>query len=142
MTAPVVSVVTPVYDAGAELAQTLDSVAAQSFTDLEHVLVDDGSTDTTTRRLLDGAAGRPGVSVIRTENRGPARARNLAVERARGRYVLPLDADDYLAPGFLAKTVPLLDAQPDVGVVHTWVGLVGGHQGVWKTGPFALPELL
>lgn len=142
MSAPVVSVITPVYDAGPDLAQTLASVAAQSFTDHEHVLVDDGSTDPTTRRLLDAAAGRPGVTVLRTENRGPAHARNLAVERARGRYLLPLDADDYLEPAFLAKTVPLLEARPEVGVVHTWVALVGGHRGVWKTGPFALPELL
>ncbi|MGH7893939.1 MAG: glycosyltransferase family 2 protein [Candidatus Binatia bacterium] len=142
MTAPIVSVVTPVFDAGRDLAQALASVAAQTFTDREHVLVDDGSTDAETTRLLDAARACPGVTVLRTENRGPAAARNLAIEHARGRYVLPLDADDYLAPDFLAKTVPILDARPDVGVVHTWVALVGGHEGVWKTGPFELPALL
>ena len=62
----------------------------------------------------------------RTPNRGPAAARNLAIEHARGAYILPLDADDWLAPTFLERTVPLLDADPGVGVVHTWVGLVGG----------------
>jgi len=80
--------------------------------------------------------------VHRTENRGPSAARNLAVEHARGEYILPLDADDWLAPEYLAKTVPILDAEPDVGIVHTWIGLVGGHHGVWKTGRFALPDLL
>jgi glycosyltransferase involved in cell wall biosynthesis len=142
MSDPVVSVVTPVFDTGRDLAQALDSVAAQTFAAHEHVLVDDGSTDAETRRILDGAGARPGVTVVRTENRGPAAARNLAIERARGRYVLPLDADDHLAPEFLARTVPVLEAEPDVGVVHTWVALVGGHRGVWQTGPFALPELL
>jgi glycosyltransferase involved in cell wall biosynthesis len=142
MSAPAVSVVTPVFDAGRDLEQALASVAAQTFGDHEHVVVDDGSTDPETRRILDAAATRPGVTVVRTENRGPAAARNLAIERARGRYVLPLDADDWLAPEFLARTVPMLDANPDVGVVHTWVALVGGHRGVWRTGPFALPELL
>ncbi len=142
MSDPVVSIVTPVLDAGRDLSDALGSVAAQTFTDWEHVVVDDGSTDAETIRILERARTRPGVTVIRTDNRGPAAARNLAIERARGRYVLPLDADDHLAPGFLAKTVAVLDGQPDVGVVHTWVALVGGHQGVWKTGPFQLPALL
>src|SRR6185295_8327474 len=49
---------------------------------------------------------------------------------------------DYLAPAFLEKTVPILDAEPGVGVVYTWVGLVGGHWGTWRTGGFTVPELL
>jgi glycosyltransferase involved in cell wall biosynthesis len=142
MSAPAVSIVTPVFDTGALLEPMLASVAAQTLHDWEHVIVDDGSTDAVTRRLLDAAATRPGVTVVRTENGGPARARNLAVERARGRYVLPLDADDYLASAFLARTVPILDGEPGVGVVHTWVGLVDGHVGTWRTGPFTLPALL
>src|SRR5262249_41517058 len=69
-------------------------------------------------------------------------ARNLAIERARGAYILPLDADDYLAPAFLEKTVPLLDDDPELGVAYTWVGLVGGHHGIWRTGGFTVRELL
>jgi glycosyltransferase involved in cell wall biosynthesis len=143
MTAPRVSVITPVFDTGAAaLEQMLASVAAQSFDDWEHVLVDDGSTDAQTRRILDGAASRPKTTVVRTENRGPAAARNHAIAQARGRYILPLDADDWLHATFLARTVPLLDAEPGVGIVHTWVGLAGGHVGVWKTGPATIPALL
>jgi glycosyltransferase involved in cell wall biosynthesis len=139
---PRVSVVMPVYDAGQALEQALDSVAAQTFTDRELVIVDDGSRDPTTLTLLDAAATRPGVWLHRTPNRGPSRARNLAIEHARGAYILPLDADDWLEPPYLAKTAPLLDADPGLGVVHTWVGLTGEHHGVWRTGPFALPDLL
>jgi len=142
MTAPLVSVVTPVFDAGAALEQALASVSGQSFTDWEHVVVDDGSTDAVTRRVLGRAASRPKVTVLRTENRGPAAARNHAVARARGRYVVPLDADDYLAKTFLARTVPVLEREPAVGVVHSDVRLVGGHAGIWRTGPFAIPDLL
>ena len=130
------------FNAGADLERALASVAAQRRDDVEVVCVDDGSTDATTRAILDAAAKRPGVSVHRTPNRGPSAARNLAIEHARGAYVLPLDADDWLAPDYLAKTVPILDAEPEVGIVHTWIGLVGGHHGVWRTGPFALPDLL
>ena len=139
---PRVSVVMPVFNGGRWLAQALDSVAAQTYRDFELIVVDDGSTEARTRALLVAAARRPGVTVHRTPNRGPSLARNFAIERARGAYILPLDADDYLAPAFLAKTVPLLDADPQLGVAYTWVGLVGGHHGVWRTGGFSVEELL
>jgi len=139
---PRVSVIMPVFNASRWLPQSLASVDAQTYRDFELVIVDDGSTEERTRVLLDEAARRPGVTVHRTENRGPSHARNLAIERARGAYILPLDADDYLAPTFLARTVPVLDAHPELGVAYTWVGLVGGHHGIWRTGDFSVRELL
>ena len=142
MSEPHVSVVIPVFNAGDYLARALDSVARQTYRDFETVIVDDGSTDRRTLAILEAAAREPGVTVHRTENGGPARARNVAIERARGAYVLPLDADDYLAPAFLERTASLLDADPALGVVYTWVGLVGGHHGVWRTGGFSVTDLL
>jgi glycosyltransferase involved in cell wall biosynthesis len=142
MSAPRVSVVIPVYDAGAYLPRALGSLDAQTYRDFEVVIVDDGSTDARTRAVLDAAGRRPNVTVHRTPNQGPARARNTAIERARGAYILPLDADDYLAPAFLARTVAVLDAEPEVGIVYTWIGLFGDHYGVWRTGGFSLEELL
>jgi len=139
---PRVSIVMPVFDAGRHLAAALASVRAQTRRDFELVVVDDGSTDARTLALLDEAARRPGVRVHRQANQGPAAARNRAVADARGAYVLPLDADDTLAPEFLARTVPVLDAAPEVGIVHTWVGLTGAHHGTWRTGPFTLAALL
>ena len=139
---PCVSVIMPVFNAGAYVTEALASVAAQTYRDYEVVIVDDGSTEERTLAALDRARGAPRTTVIRTENRGPAAARNHAIERARGAYILPLDADDYLAPAFLARTVPVLDGSPDVGVVYTWVGLVGSHHGIWRTGGFSLHELL
>jgi glycosyltransferase involved in cell wall biosynthesis len=140
--APRVSIIMPVFNAGRYLTQALDSVEAQTERDFEVVVVDDGSIDARTHAILDEAAARPGVTVHRTENRGPSAARNLAIQRSRGAYILPLDADDYLAPTYLEKTVPMLDAEPALGVAYTWVGLVGGHHGVWKTGGFGVRELL
>jgi glycosyltransferase involved in cell wall biosynthesis len=132
----------PVFNAGRWLRQALDSVAAQTFRDLELVVVDDGSTEGETAAILAEASRRPGVSVHRTENRGPARARNLGIEHARGAYILPLDADDWLAPTYLERTVPVLDGDPALGVAYSWVGLTGGHQGIWRTGEFTLAALL
>ena len=133
----------PVFNADAPvLRAAVASVAAQTYADRELVLVDDGSTDPATGAAPAAAGRAAGVTLCRTANRGTAAARNLAVERARGDYIVPLDADDSLAPAFLAETVPVLDARPEVGVVYTWVGLVGRHRGVWRTGGFTVPELL
>jgi len=139
---PRVSVVIPVWNAGSLFRKALNSVAEQTYRDLETVVVDDGSTDAETRAILDEAAGRPETTVIRTENRGPAAARNAAIAEARGAYIVPLDADDTLAPTFLARTTAVLDAEPDVGICFTWVGLTGGHHGVWRTGEFSAKALV
>ena len=140
--APRVSVVIPVFNAGRDLEHAFASVAAQTFTDHEVVVVDDGSTDALTRTILDDAAARGAIALHRVPNGGPARARNLGIEHARAAYILPLDADDRLAPTFLARTVPVLDAEPHVGVVYTWARLTGAHHGVWRTGGFSVAELL
>jgi glycosyltransferase involved in cell wall biosynthesis len=136
-----VAVAIPCHNDGATLPEAVQSIRRETEA-VELVVVDDGSTEARTRTLLDEATRRPGVTVHRTENRGPALARNLAIERARGAYILPLDADDWLEPAFLAKTVALLDADPGLGVAYTWVGLAGAHHGVWRTGGFTVGELL
>lgn len=138
---PRVSIVMPVFDAAAFLAESLASAAAQSYRDFEIVAVDDGSTDSRTRTHL-AAAERQGVRVFRQRNQGAAAARNRAISESRGAYILPLDADDLLHPRFLERTIPVLDAEPAIGIVHTWVELIGGHHGVWRTGGFSVPELL
>jgi len=141
MTAPV-AIVIPVHDTGRLLTSALDSVARQTLPAREVIVVDDGSTDDETRRLLDDLERRPGIDVHRTPNAGPGAARNVAITHATAPLVLPLDADDHLHRTFLARTVPALDEHTDVDVVHTWVGLVGQHRGTWRTGPFTIPALL
>ena len=139
---PLVSIVVPVFNPGRYLRTALGSATAQTYPNVEVVLVDDGSTDPTTLSILEKAAHQPAVTLLRGENRGPASARNLAVEHARGGYILPLDADDYLDPRYVERTLPVLERDPQLGVVYTWVGLVGRHHGIWRTGGFSVPELL
>jgi glycosyltransferase involved in cell wall biosynthesis len=85
-----VSVIMPVFDAGRDLEQALRSVAAQTFTDRELVIVDDGSRDPITLAVLEVAARQPGVQLHHTPNGGPSRARNLAIEHARHRIDRPI----------------------------------------------------
>jgi glycosyltransferase involved in cell wall biosynthesis len=139
---PRVSIIVPCFNAGTDLERAISSAVAQTYRDFEVVVVDDGSTDAATLATLSAVARRPGVTVHRTENRGPSAARNTAITRSRGAYILPLDADDYLAATYLARTVPLLDEDATLGVAYTWVGLTGQHTGTWKTGDFTVPALL
>lgn len=140
--APRVSIIVPVFNAGTDLERAISSTVAQTYRDFEVVVVDDGSTDAATLATLSAVARRPGVTVHRTENRGPSAARNTAIARSRGAYILPLDADDYLAPTYLARTVPLLDEDTKLGVAYTWIGLTGQHTGTWKTGDLTVAALL
>ena len=110
--APRVSVVIPAYDAGRWIARTVASVRAQTMTDFEIIVVDDGSPDDV-RAALGEHLRDPRLRVVRQENRGLAGARNRGVEEARAPLVAPLDADDLWHPDFLAETVGALDANPD-----------------------------
>ena len=94
---PKVSVIIPCYNQGACLEEAVDSVLAQTFQDFEILVVNDGSTDEATIRML-GKYERPKTRVIHTDNQGLAMARNNGIREARGAYILPLDADDKIGP--------------------------------------------
>lgn len=136
---PKVSVIIPAYNAATWVGRAVDSVLSQTWTDLEILVVDDGSTDDT-RNVLAGFS--PPVQVLTQANAGPAAARNLGLARATGEYVAFLDADDYWRPEKLARQVALLDRQPDVGFCSTATELVdtaGHHLGDWPCGPAGAP---
>lgn len=116
MTAPTVSVVMAAYNGAALIGDTLASLEAQSFTDFEVIVVDDGSTDAT--REVVRARADPRIRLIESEtNTGPVRARNRAVAEARGRYVAGLDQDDLCRRDRLARQVAYLESHPRVVLV-------------------------
>src|SRR5262249_10748081 len=84
--APLVSTVTPAYNAAPYLAETTGSVLGQTFSDFEHLIVDDGSTDETLTEAHRLAATDGRIHVVSTPNGGPATARNVALREARGRF--------------------------------------------------------
>jgi hypothetical protein len=139
---PRVSVVIPVYNLGAFLPAAVDSVLAQSEEHFEIVIIDDGSTDPETIRAVDCYQGGDRIRVLRTPNRGVTHARNDAIAAARGTYILPLDADDLLAPQFLERTVPVLDREQEIGFVYTSVSVFGEYETTWHAEPFDMPTLL
>ena len=124
MAPPLVSVVIPAYQAARWIAETLDSVLAQTFHDYEIIVVNDGSPDTVDlERALEPYRKR--IVYLRQENRGPAGARNTAIRAARGRYIAPLDADDQWEPEFLAEQVAILEADSSLDLVYAGVRVFG-----------------
>lgn len=102
--APLFTVVTPVWNAAATLAETVASVAAQTLPDWEQILVDDGSTDGSRAAAARLASADPRRRLLAwDDNRGAAEARNAAIRAARGRYIAFLDADDRWHPEKLAR---------------------------------------
>jgi glycosyltransferase involved in cell wall biosynthesis len=115
--APKVTVIIPVYNGAAFIADTVKSVLAQTFRDFELIVLDDGSTDDTPNIL--GALQDPALRVVRKSNSGVADTRNQGLGLARGELVAFLDADDLFTPENLAHKVRFLDEHPDVGLVHS-----------------------
>jgi glycosyltransferase involved in cell wall biosynthesis len=103
---PLVSVVTPCYNAAAFVAETINSVRAQTYPAVEHIIVDDGSTDES-RRII-ARFGPPLTSLHLGENRGGSFARNRGAELAVGEFLMFLDADDILGPRAIAALVAAL----------------------------------
>ena len=131
--APEVSVVIIFLDAGAFLAEAVESVIAQSFGDWELILVDDGSSDESTATALRYAGLDPGrifyLEHARHANRGMSASRNVGLAHARGNLVAFLDADDYWVPQKLAEQVAIMRAEPRAELVfgdtkywHGWTG--------------------
>ena len=128
---PRVTVVVPCHNLGAYLDQAVDSVFAQTFQDFDIVIVDDGSTEEATRRLLESYE-RPRTRVFRTENRGLSAARNFGLQHTAAPYVCALDADDRLAPTCLERSVATLDADPSLAFASHWVRTFGDEEREWK----------
>ncbi len=96
---PLVSIVTPVFNSANFLPETLNSIRTQTFEDFEHLVVDDGSTDESVSILERYASQDVRIRIIRLKgNNGPAKARNAAIESARGRYIAFVDSDDLWLP--------------------------------------------
>ncbi len=114
---PRVSVIIPTYNRADLLGNAIASVLAQSYSDIEVIVADDGSTDHTAEVV---ASFDSCVRHLRLPHRGqPAAPRNSALAVATGEYIAFLDSDDLFLPNKLALQVPVLDANPQVGLVYS-----------------------
>jgi glycosyltransferase involved in cell wall biosynthesis len=125
MTIPRVSIGVPVYNGQKYIRFTLDSLLAQTFADLEVVVTDNCSTDSTPQIVQEYAARDPRVRYVKNPtNLGPALNYNVSVELARGEYFKWNPADDVCAPQFVEKCVRVLDADPSVVLAYPRTSII------------------
>jgi glycosyltransferase involved in cell wall biosynthesis len=113
------SVVIPLYNKAPYVAKAIGSVLAQSFTDYELVIVDDGSRDNSFEVALKAIEGHAHCHIYKKKNEGVSVARNIGVAISRGDYLCFLDADDGWNPDFLTEMSKLIEEFPDAGIYGT-----------------------
>ena len=138
---PGTSFVVTCHDRGRFLDETVDSLLAQTVQDFEIVVVNDGSTDPMTCRLLADYQ-RERTRVVHSERRGLPGARNLGVARSRGRYLCMVDADDLLEPTYLERSLHALERQPELAFASHWLRTFGDEVVDWTPTDCSLPALL
>ncbi len=114
--APSVSVIIPTYNSAEFLSDAIDSALAQTYGDMEIIVINDGSTDDT-RDVLEKYAGH--IIYLEQKNGGPAKARNKGIGFAKGEYIAFLDADDIWLPSKLEEQMSTLASHPDAALVYS-----------------------
>jgi glycosyltransferase involved in cell wall biosynthesis len=117
-TMPTISVIIPAFNAQATIKETIASVQAQTFSDFEIIVIDDGSTDNTLKILQQITDSR--LRIFSYSNGGTAVARNRGISQATGDYIAFLDADDLWTPNKLERQLQALKTHPEAGVAYSW----------------------
>jgi glycosyltransferase involved in cell wall biosynthesis len=120
---PLVSAIVPYFQLEAYAEETLASLAAQTYEDIEVVLVNDGSLRHEDAGLGE-LADRYGAKLVTQPNAGLGAARNFGISQATGTYIVPVDADDRLAPTFVERCVDVLEERPDLAYATTWTAYI------------------
>ena len=123
---PKVTVFIPVYNRDKFIGETIESVLAQSYTDFELLIVDDGSTDRTIEVIQSYQDPRIRLKT-HGKNLGIPATRNKGLAHARGQYIAILDSDDLAHPERLTKQVSFLDQNPDYVQIGTWCQMIDEH---------------
>ncbi len=131
LTNPKVSVVIPCFNDAEYLEEAVDSVLNQGVDDIEVLVVNDGSTDLQTIKILNNFS-KPKTKIFHKENGHVSSARNFGIAKAKANYILTLDADDYYKKGFLRNAISILDNEPSIGAVICYVKGFGNRSFLWK----------
>jgi glycosyltransferase involved in cell wall biosynthesis len=132
---PLVSIIIPFYNSQDYLSQTIDSVLASLYPNVEIILIDDGSTDRSIEIAEKYVIQYPNISLYKQKNQGVSVARNLGISNAKGTYIIPVDSDDMIYEKYIEEAVKTLETNPNVKVV-TAEGCFFGN----KTGKRTLPN--
>ena len=136
-----VSVIMPCYNDGAYIEESVASVRAQTYENIELIIIDDGSDDSHTLETLKQLE-RNGATILHTSHLRPAGARNAGIAIASGKYILPLDSDDTIEPTYIAQAVAVMEKNEAIGVVYCHADLFGKESGPWHLKEYSLENML
>jgi glycosyltransferase involved in cell wall biosynthesis len=128
MNSPVISVILPVYNAERYVTQAIESILAQTFTDFELLITDDGSTDRSLPILQQYAAKDCRIQLTSSSNQGVSKTRNHMLHQAKGEFIAVMDADDIASPDRFARQIAFLREHPEVVCVGSAHAVID-HRG-------------
>ena len=132
---PLVSVIVPCFNQGKYVKEAMLSVKNQTYANIECVIVNDGSTDNSLDEIISFCQTDNRFVYYDKVNEGVAIARNYAISHSHGEFILPLDADDKIAPEYIQEAINIFNCRPDVKLVYSKVLLFG-----YINREFKLPE--
>src|SRR5262249_50333110 len=148
---PLVSVIIPTYNYGHYIGEALQSIQAQSYSEWECIVVDDGSTDNTNEVLARKSADDSRIHYVRQENSRQAAARNNGIAHAHGDYFQFLDADDLIEPEKFRFQTSFLEGHPETDIIYSGVRyftqtdpdsrLLSRQYSRWEDGRAWMPEV-
>jgi glycosyltransferase involved in cell wall biosynthesis len=139
---PVVSIIVPCYNYAEYLPDALDSILAQTYTDWECIIINDGSRDNTEEAALNYCERDKRFKYFYKENGGHSSARNFGIRHSSGKYILPLDADDKICKELLEKSVEAIEKDSEIIIATSQTQLFGDVEKVIKMGVYDFKRLL
>lgn len=139
---PDIAIIVPCFNQGHWLSEALNSIQKQTWTNWECIIVDDGSSDNTCDIAEHWCNQSSKFSLIRQANSGLAAARNAGIRQASSPYILPLDADDRIAPQYVEMALQAFKQQQTLSLVYGLAEYFGTVNGYWELKPYTFENLL
>lgn len=136
-----VSVIMPCYNDGQYIEEAIESVLNQSYKDIELIIIDDGSDDEYTIKVINKISHEK-IKVLHTDHLRPAGARNYGISLSTGKYILPVDSDDKIEPTYIEQAVNILEGNPEIGIVYCQADLFGEQSGRWDLPNYSFETML
>jgi glycosyltransferase involved in cell wall biosynthesis len=138
----IISVIVPCYNQSQYLTECIQSILEQTHLNWECIIVNDGSPDDTTEVSKKLCALDSRIRYIEKTNGGLASARNAGIEKAIGKYILPLDADDRIGQRYLEEAIEVFETQEGVSLVYSEAQKFGAVTEFWKLAEYRYESLL
>nr|WP_315152640.1 glycosyltransferase family A protein [uncultured Flavobacterium sp.] len=136
-----ISIIVPCYNQAEYLPEALQSVLNQTYQNWECIIVNDGSPDNTKEVALEWVKKDSRFIYLYKENGGLSSARNAGIANAEGEFILPLDADDKVAPKYLELAIQSFEIDTALKVVYCKAKKFGNELGIWQLAPFSIYDL-